>query len=627
MWYPQKLVIKNLMSYRISGYEFVNGKAVMVHGINDFNEEQESNGSGKSAVLEGVALCLLGSPLRDASAKDLIREGEDSCEVEFVLHNTKLDRSLVIWRKFYGNTSSAELKITVDDKPVKDMVSVRHGNEIILDTIGISREDLLNYYILSNEKYVPLLKMSDTKKKEMIGRFSQADLINPAMDALDESIDELGNIRLEREKELATSTTKLEVYQEELSKIGVADLKRRRQDEIDALELSVLGFGEAVLSADLEMQTAKKSQTEAELDLANFEEVNFVARFDELDGAATAYEIELRALRGDQNKALTLKSKIEKILMDTIECPKCSHEFTLTGSISPQKARGIEPRVEVELVRIDKSISEINSSMTTKVVKAKEALKSQENEQIKAIRSLNSVVDSTKFDYMTKKRAYEDSKRSQEQAKDRLDNLLNSPLEDRSEEFKKKINGLNFVVADIGAKIDGIDIRKAEAEEERAMLMKFKTHLSNKAIGALEASANTYLRKTRTDLSIQLDGYKETRGGKIRENISATIFRDGESKGGLGKFSGGEKVRVEIALIMAPQKLINMNTPSGGLDLLFLDEVIESVDSAGIGGVMHSLNDTGQTILVITHGTFDQSYPHVVTVTKGADGISEISSL
>ena len=75
---------------------------------------------------------------------------------------------------------------------------------------------------------------------------------------------------------------------------------------------------------------------------------------------------------------------------------------------------------------------------------------------------------------------------------------------------------------------------------------------------------------------------------------------------------------------MALQKLINGSADHGkGMDLTWLDEVIESVDNSGIGGIMKSLNSLDQTIVVITHGTFDEVYPHTVSVIK-EDNVSNI---
>ena len=54
--------------------------------------------------------------------------------------------------------------------------------------------------------------------------------------------------------------------------------------------------------------------------------------------------------------------------------------------------------------------------------------------------------------------------------------------------------------------------------------------------------------------------------------------------GSFGKFSAGEAARVNLATILAMQKLVNSNCDGDkGLDLLVLDEILEAVDEAGAG--------------------------------------------
>ena len=69
------------------------------------------------------------------------------------------------------------------------------------------------------------------------------------------------------------------------------------------------------------------------------------------------------------------------------------------------------------------------------------------------------------------------------------------------------------------------------------------------------------------------------KSGKVREKISISLLRDGVDCGSFGKFSAGEAARVNLATILAMQKLVNANCDDEkGLDLLVLDEILEAVD-------------------------------------------------
>lgn len=627
MWYPQKLLVKNLMSHTLSGYEFKNGNAVMINGINECDEEQESNGSGKSAILEGISMTILGAPLRDASAKELIKDDEAECETEMLLWNSQTNQTMSIWRKFYSNTKSAELEIFFDDKPVSDMTSVRHGNEIILDALGIAREDLLNYYLLSKEKYIPFLKMSDTKKKEMIGRFSQSDLIDPTIAGVDFDLDAKNREVGEINRKKYTIEAKIEVYVDELANADLVDAKKARAVRIENLEEEIEDCEEGCIKAREQHKLALSLEEDAEKEYKGLAQKDFSAEREKLDKKEKVFNEELSELKEEHEQAIELQARVTKSLLDAVECPKCEHEFSVADDkINIANARKNKSKIDLEVRRIEEDISEVKKDIRIKVDEKRKELREQEKEQREKNKTIKDAWEDAKDTTSRKKRELDRAESILQEKQNALIELKDTPIVDGTKAHQEQIDLLNKDLEKLDEELSVVAEKVEGLEELKATLVKFKTHLSNKAIGAIEAHANHYLEKTGTDISIQLDGYKATKAGKVRENISATIYRNGEEKGSLGKFSGGEKARTEIALIMAPQKLINMNCASGGLDLLFLDEVIESVDSAGIGGIMKSLNMTGQTILVITHGTFDQAYPYVVEVVKQSDGVSIIKT-
>jgi len=103
----------------------------------------------------------------------------------------------------------------------------------------------------------------------------------------------------------------------------------------------------------------------------------------------------------------------------------------------------------------------------------------------------------------------------------------------------------------------------------------------------------------------------------VREKISISLLRDGVDCGSFGKFSAGEAARVNLATILAMQKLVNANCDDEkGLDLLVLDEILEAVDEAGLSSMFDALNALGSTVLVVSHGNVAEGYPHKLVITK-----------
>ena len=158
-------------------------------------------------------------------------------------------------------------------------------------------------------------------------------------------------------------------------------------------------------------------------------------------------------------------------------------------------------------------------------------------------------------------------------------------------------------------------VRTLVVQKER--FVQFKTYLANSKVEALSRITNEFLQNIGSDIRIRFDGYTVLKSGKIREKISISLLRDGVDCGSFGKFSAGEAARVNLATILAMQKLVNCNCEDGkGLDLLVLDEILEAVDEVGLAAMFEALNALGGTVLVVSHGNVAAGYPHKLVITK-----------
>ena len=160
-------------------------------------------------------------------------------------------------------------------------------------------------------------------------------------------------------------------------------------------------------------------------------------------------------------------------------------------------------------------------------------------------------------------------------------------------------------------------------QQERAFT-EFKTHLANTKIEALSHITNEFLEAIGSDIRIVLSGYTVLKSGKVRDKISITLIRDGVDGGSFNKYSEGEKSRVNLANILAMHKLTNVNCAEGkGLDLLVLDEILDTCDERGLSNMFQALNQLQLTSLVVSHGNIAEDYPHKLIINK-QNGISYI---
>lgn len=172
-----------------------------------------------------------------------------------------------------------------------------------------------------------------------------------------------------------------------------------------------------------------------------------------------------------------------------------------------------------------------------------------------------------------------------------------------------------------------LEKQTTELVRQADVFAQFKSFLANTKITALAKVTNEFLENIGSDIRLRFSGFTTLKSGKIREKISVSLLRSGMDCGSFDKFSEGEKCRVNLATILAMQKLVNGNCEGDkGLGLLCLDEILSPVDEDGLASMFGALNGLGITSLVVSHGNISESYPYKLIINK-QDGKSYINNL
>ena len=227
MWNPVKIEFKNLFSHVDSSYEFKNNRCVVIFGDNRTDRSLENNGAGKTTLFEAICIALTNDSLRNIKKDNFINREADSCFISFKLHNPVLRKELIIQRTFFRGSKSANVKIFENGIQNTQVTSVAEANKRVLELIGISREDLLRYYIISQDNHYTFFTASDAEKKEIMNRITSADMINPA-------IEELNNRKTIKQDELrllSLETDKLSGKRETLAEQRLELLEAGNNDE------------------------------------------------------------------------------------------------------------------------------------------------------------------------------------------------------------------------------------------------------------------------------------------------------------------------------------------------------------------------------------------------------------
>ena len=765
MWKLKSIEAENLCAFRSLAYKLQQGVTTLIFGNNKDNDSQQSNGAGKSALLECIAVGLTGSPLRKIRTEEIINDAAEQCRITLHLANDASNEELIIARSIpRKGASTVACKLYRGGELVTTDEAVQHSvdayNKYILEKLGITREELLNNFILSKYRYEDFLSSSDKEKKEIINRFSNGILVDEAIARVEEDIQPLSDEQQKINLELAGIDGRIEMLQEQIEKEVVAgeERGRNRESRIAELEESITAKREYIRThketlagidatiaevdkADKELQALESSDTSLEdclkaidalmplfpdahrtdwsrtLKLKKEDLLLAQSSLENLDASVNHAEAVLKekydafekfkvqytdfvTQYGDKceeystrlheiDKTLrNLASRLEELrrkrrvisagidelsnkLAGSITCPKCGHEFLVA-----QPQFDIEAGTK-ELRLRQQQLSEINGNIEAEQNSSEEAEMQQSklNSERRTLDSDRSRWEQELSDHERAvcsatsevERAEHNRRRTKAEVaamQDEIDSIRRKAFDEffgnidernaaLSRERRKIVEDIRSAecaietlqetireVNEMAAEDLTLSLRKTlEQEKQRSMetakrkfevddkvralgvqrerFVQFKTYLANTKIEALSRITNEFLIGIGSDIRIRFDGYTVLKSGKVREKISISLLRDGVDCGSFGKFSAGEAARVNLATILAMQKLVNANCDDEkGLDLLVLDEILEAVDEAGLSSMFDALNALGGTVLVVSHGNVTAGYPHKLVITK-----------
>lgn len=237
MWNLQSIEATNLCAFEHFKYKITQNQATLIFGNNMDNDSQNSNGSGKSALIEAIAIALTGETLRKVNMDEIINDKYDECCIEAFLKNEEQGVDMRITR-IIPRKGTQTIKIVRgeagDDEEVKE-ATIADYNKYILDTLGLSKDDIYSNFILTAKKYKSFLSSSDREKKEIINRFSNGVLVDESIEALHKDMEPVQQQFAEAEKVVAENTGKVAAIENEIEK-AIADSNDRSASRKERIE-------------------------------------------------------------------------------------------------------------------------------------------------------------------------------------------------------------------------------------------------------------------------------------------------------------------------------------------------------------------------------------------------------
>ena len=344
-------------------------------------------------------------------------------------------------------------------------------------------------------------------------------------------------------------------------------------------------------------------------------------------------------LQADIEEHEEFESDTNKHLQDSITCPKCKHVFCLRDQeYDLEAAKENLPQVIEAIAEFKEDLKKVNEELNNGIQQRRTALnqeinKAQEkiNDQVKILNTEISTISSNVRDLQNamgeetraKKKLDNDLTDKQRilknldqdieeldieilQLKHDITSLQNSGInQKRLDELNKSIEKLVKEETTLRNQLELKRKEKERIDTWELNFIKFKSFLANKSIKNIQDYTNIFLTAMASDLSIEMTGYRPLANKKkIKEEITTIVKRNGYPTGSYGKFSGGERGRIDISVILANQELINLNCEHGkGLGFLFIDEILDQMDSLGLELLIDSLQNLNKTIMIVSQQT------------------------
>lgn len=660
MYRLKTLEATNFQSFESLSYDFPSGKAILIEGENRTDDGQATNGSGKSSFGEMIYYSLLGSSSTGKRDMKLVRKGEKQATLKLTLTNEYLHQELCIERVLFTTASKpSTLEISINGESQRARyATINDGNKLILELLDISADDLKNYFLVNRKRFVSFFDSPDSAKRSLLARFSNINRVQKVADQIDETLKD-------RQAEInakVTSTvslrSKIELLGQQIEEAEGIDLYEQKKQELNSNLQSCNTRKENIEGeiATLDAELLKKDKEEADLDkkvsafneqIKTLQSIDYDAKLSQNSEKQAKLQEQVDKLkkqkRDIQDEAGSLSKDLQPVLVmleGVVTCPKCKTEFSVgQEGMVVEEARQLVKETQAAIQDMEKKAQELeqkielqskSNDMKELQLERQSILKEKESTQNQIVRikrleiaPLLTLINQVQSD-ISKKKQQRVSLMGESMSLTRKVSELENDLKNLStdvkntdiDKWKKQQAELQEQLEKEEKEIETLEGYNQKDKQWKERVNQFYVYLTNKTLTLIQSHCNHYLDSMGSDLRLKFEGFKTLADGKIKESINAVISRGEEAEEDYRCFSGGEQGRLVFSTILTYQELINQKSKSGGLDYLQIDEVLDQVDSMGLGLFIHSLENLDKTIYIISQVKTEAPVENTLLIVK-----------
>jgi DNA repair exonuclease SbcCD ATPase subunit len=532
------------------------------------------NGAGKSNLLEAISYALFGKPLKKVKLAGLINSiNRKNMQTECVF--TKYGDEYKVVR----GEKPKVFKIFKNGELLDQNAASKDYQATLENVIGMDHKLFTQVCLLNRERYIPFMDMGAADRRKVVEDILDINVFGYMNKVVKGNTDSLKAQISDLEYDRGLKVTKRDGVER-----LIEQAKSNVYDQVDGLNVQVSQNEDTINNLKSKVSDLEDSLKKYEgLDEQYKKLKDKKQKFSEFSYKFTSKMTELKKERAFYD--------------DNDQCPTC------TQDIDEDFKQSIITGVDSKQGEITEQTTKLMDELKKVVDKIKD-ISDQLEEKSQIQSSINT--NQSEINFLDR----ENTKLSN-QIKTISEKKVDDGLDDQFLELDKKVNEMDVSMNELMNELE-------EYEAMRSMLKDdgIKASIVDDYVGFINKRANEYLNHMGFFINITLDG-----------NFEETINSVNKKDFTYDNLSTGQKTRVNLALMMVLLEVSAMKN-SAATNLIFIDELLENLDSDGVSLFMNLIKEKmkHKNVFVATQrfGEFQDHFRSELFFKLGEDGFTEL---